>query len=188
MSTLQEKLLFLYKFSRDPQQIGSVTPSSAFLAKKMVESVAWEKMSAVAELGAGTGAITEYIQKAKKDNTRVLLFERDTELRDRLQERFVDCACYDDARCLQSVLRTEGIDSLDCVISGLPYFNFPQSLRDQLLSEITASLRPGGRFIAFQYSQQMRKQFSKQFAIEGIYFVPFNVPPAFVYVCRKEEG
>ncbi|KPV60015.1 phospholipid methyltransferase [Paenibacillus sp. A3] len=188
MGTLQEKLLFLYKFSRAPQQIGSVTPSSAFLAKKMVESVAWEKVNAVAELGAGTGAITEYIQKAKKDNTRVLLFERDAELRSRLQERFADCTCYDDARCLQSVLRTEGIDSLDCVISGLPYFNFPQSLRDRLLSEITASLRPGGRFVAFQYSQQMRKQFGRQFAMEGIHFVPFNVPPAFVYVCRKVES
>ncbi|MFB6363363.1 class I SAM-dependent methyltransferase [Paenibacillus elgii] len=188
MSTLQEKLLFLYKFSRAPQQIGSVTPSSAFLAKKMVESVAWENVNAAAELGAGTGAITEYIQKAKKDNTRVLLFERDAELRGRLQERFADCACYDDARCLQSVVRAEGIDSLDCVISGLPYFNFPQSLRDRLLSEITASLRPGGQFVAFQYSKQMRRQFSRQFAIEGIHLVPFNVPPAFVYVCRKQEG
>ncbi|MEC0210314.1 methyltransferase domain-containing protein [Paenibacillus ehimensis] len=188
MGTLQEKLLFLYKFSRAPQQIGSVTPSSAFLAKKMVDSVNWEKVNGVAELGAGTGAITKYIQRAKKDDTRVLLFEKDTELRGRLQERFADCDCYEDAGRLQAVLRTEGIDSLDCVISGLPYFNFPPSLRDRLLSEIAASLRPGGRFVAFQYSQQMRKRLSRQFAMERIHFVPFNVPPAFVYVCRKEEG
>jgi phospholipid N-methyltransferase len=31
----------------------------------------------------------------------------------------------------------------------------------------------------------MRRQLERQFDIEHIHFVPFNVPPAFVYVCRK---
>jgi len=47
------------------------------------------------------------------------------------------------------------------------------------------SLKPGGLFIAFQYSQQMKKLLGEHFSIEKIEFVPLNIPPAFVYVCRK---
>jgi phospholipid N-methyltransferase len=79
----------------------------------------------------------------------------------------------------------ENIQQLDCILSGLPFFNFSQNLRDHLMDEIYQSLKPNGLFIAFQYSMQMKKQFAQYFAIEKIDFVPLNIPPAFVYVCRK---
>lgn len=56
MEIIQEKLLFLYKFSRAPKQIGSITPSSIFLAQKMLDQVDWNRVEHIAELGAGTGA------------------------------------------------------------------------------------------------------------------------------------
>jgi phospholipid N-methyltransferase len=61
-------------------------------------------------------------------------------------------------------------------------------VRDQLLDQIALSLRPGGWLIAFQYSQQMRKHLERRFELEHVHFVPLNVPPAFVYVCRKPGG
>jgi len=53
---ISQSLLFLRKFLLQPKQIGSVWPSSRFLAEKMVQYVAWSKVHSLPELGAGTGA------------------------------------------------------------------------------------------------------------------------------------
>ncbi|MBZ6451536.1 MAG UNVERIFIED_CONTAM: phospholipid methyltransferase, partial [Paenibacillus polymyxa] len=53
-----EYLLFLQGFLTNPQRVGSLIPSSRFLAAKVVESVPWDEVKTVAELGSGTGAIT----------------------------------------------------------------------------------------------------------------------------------
>ena len=186
---MQEKILFLYKFLRSPGQIGSVMPSSKFLAKKMIESVPWNNVRTIAELGAGTGAITKHIQTAVGGkNTNVLLFEADSYMRRELSSQYPDFSCYKDACQLQSAMHNERIEQLDCIISGLPFAAFPQAMRDKLMEQITISLKENGVFIAFQYSLQMKKQLSTHFDIETIKFVPFNVPPAFVYVCRKKGG
>jgi len=185
MRAIQEKLLFLYKFTRAPKQIGSVTPSSMFLAKKMIEQLDWSVAGNVAELGAGTGAITKFFDSARYPQTNIMLFEQDAFLREQLERRFPDYPCYADACKIDQALRKEGIEHLDCIFSGLPFFNFPQQLRDQLMAQIFLSLKPGGLFVAFQYSQQMRKQLEQQFDILHVHYVPLNIPPAFVYVCRK---
>lgn len=183
---IQDNFLFLSRFLSSPGIIGSVTPSSKFLAKQMIHAVPWNQVYHVAELGAGTGAITKYIQEARRKDTKVMLFEQDARLRHKLQTQYAGCSCYEDCRELEAALRSENIKQLDCILSGLPFFNFPQEVRDRLVGQIVASLRPGGLFIAFQYSQQMKKQLSEHFEIEQIKFVPLNIPPAFVYICRKK--
>jgi len=185
MKVLQEKALFLYKFLGAPRQIGSVTPSSIYLADKMIESIPWHEVRHIAELGAGTGAITKRLAQAHGDGVSVLLFEQDAYLRIQLADRFPEYKCYADAGKLLLALKSERIEALDCIVSGLPFFNFPKHMRDHLLNEIVQALKPGGLFVAFQYSLQMRKPLSACFEIERIHFVPWNLPPAFVYVCRK---
>lgn len=182
----QERALFLYKFFNSPGQIGSVTPSSKFLAKKMIEDVPWGEVKTIAELGAGTGAITEYIRSAIGKDTRVLLFETDPCMRRKLAERYQNFSCYRDSSELQHVMHNEKIKQLDCIISGLPFSTFSQSMRDKLMEQILVSLKDEGLFIAFQYSLQMKKQLREHFDIKKIKFVPLNIPPAFVYVCRKK--
>jgi len=181
----RKKLLFLYKFFCYPGQIGSITPSSKRLGRKMASSLPWEDVEFAAELGAGTGAITRHLLDSKGEKTKLILFEKDGTLRDRLTAEFPGYPVYPDACRLREALGSEGVESLDAVVSGLPFANFPQALRDQLMDEIVSSLKPGGLFIAFQYSLQMKKQLKNRFALEAIKFVPINLPPAFVYVCRK---
>lgn len=184
---LQERLVFFSTFLRSPGQMGSVTPSSKFLAMKMTQMVPWHQVRSVAELGAGTGAITKYIQAAASNDTKVLLFEKDNDLRKELSHQYTQYPSYIDATQLQFAMQHEQIEQLDCIISGLPFFNFPQALRDQLIGQIISSLKDDGLFIAFQYSQQMKKQLSKYFDIKTVKFVPLNLPPAFVYVCTKRR-
>lgn len=186
--SVQEKFLFLNKFLHAPGQIGSVTPSSGFLARKMLESVPWHEVGAMAELGSGTGAITKYIPYYAGRTTQVLLFEADGAMRQKTAELYPQFSCYSDTGELQLALQKEAIDRLDCIVSGLPFFNFTQAMRNRLMEQILGALKERGWFIAFQYSQQMKKQLSEHFEIVAIKWVPLNIPPAFVYVCRKKTA
>ncbi|MNH93236.1 Methyltransferase domain protein [compost metagenome] len=186
IESIQEKFLFFYKFLRSPGRIGSVTPSSRFLATTMVDAIPWDEVTSAAELGAGTGAITSYIQLAKKEDTKVLLFEADPLMRERLADKYPEFASYPDCRDIQEAVHKEKLGQLDCILSGLPFFNFTQDLREEILEQVVTSLKDDGWFVAFQYSQQMRRRLEELFYIEEIKFVPMNVPPAFVYICRKK--
>lgn len=185
-SKFQEKLLFLHKFLLHPKQVGSVTPSSPHLARAMVNAVPWERMGSVAELGAGTGPITKCIQEKLAPGAKFVMFEKEPQLRGDLKNKFPEFVCYPDVLQLQDSIRREGIYQVDCILSGLPFANFPQSVRSDILQQLDVSLKPGGMFVAFQYSLQMKKQFERMFNIQAIRYVPLNLPPAFVYVCRKK--
>jgi phospholipid N-methyltransferase len=185
---LTEKWMFLTKFLESPKSVGSVTPSSRFLTHKMLQPIDWCKALAVAELGSGTGVFTRGIERRMRHDCQVVLFEQDPEMRRRLSVEFPAMLCRRDARELTRDLQITGIRSLDAVVSGLPFANFEQGLRDQILDEIVQALKPGGVFVTFQYSLQMRRQLREKFDRVETAWVPLNFPPAFVYICRKSEG
>ncbi|WP_420819459.1 class I SAM-dependent methyltransferase [Paenibacillus thalictri] len=180
--------MFLQRFIKNPQRVGSVMPSSRFLASKMVQSVPWDEVTAMAELGSGTGAVTRLIGRQATPSAKVLLFELDDKMRCDLQTTYPHFSCHSNACHLIETMKQKGIRQLDCLISGLPFFNFDSGLREHLIDQIAEALKPGGYFIAFQYSLQMKKHLSEKFMIEKIDFVPLNFPPAFVYTCRKKGG
>ncbi|MGN7415233.1 class I SAM-dependent methyltransferase [Paenibacillus sp. SAF-068] len=182
-----EPILFLKSFLQSPKHVGSIIPSSRFLANKMVTQASWLEAKAIAELGSGTGAITRYIHQQVQDSTKVLLFEMNETMRSNLQTTYPKYSCYPDAARLIEFMHQEDVQQLDYIFSGLPFFNFEPELRNTLVDQIYKALKPGGLFIAFQYSLQMKKTLSEQFFIEKIKLVPLNIPPAFVYVCRKKE-
>ncbi|KAF6654708.1 class I SAM-dependent methyltransferase [Paenibacillus polymyxa] len=183
----KEYLLFLQGFLTNPQRVGSLIPSSRFLAAKVVESVPWDEVKTVAELGSGTGAITRCMKTQLTGSTKVLLFERDKKMRENLKAEYPDFVCHSNACQLVKKLNHDDIGQLDCIISGLSFSNFTSEMRETLLNQIMKALKPGGIFVAFQYSLQMKKRFAEDLTIEKIEFVPFNFPPAFVYICRKKE-
>ncbi len=58
---MRKEILFLKKYLKNPQSVGSVIPSSEFLAKAMFRSIKELDQTPVIEIGAGTGAITKHI-------------------------------------------------------------------------------------------------------------------------------
>ncbi|QQE75484.1 methyltransferase domain-containing protein [Brevibacillus composti] len=178
-------LVFAAKFFSSPRSVGSIVPSSRQLVKTMMAAVEWEHATAVAELGAGTGVCTEAIQEAKRVDCQALILEQDDTMRMRLARRYPELRYGQDACRLTAEMAANGMGQLDAVISGLPFANFTQQLRDDILDQVAAALKPGGVFVQFQYSLQLKKQLERRFASVQIRFVPFNFPCAFVYVCRK---
>ena len=182
---INSRSLFLKKFFLAPAKIGSFTPSSQFLAKKMMERLPWKTLDTIVELGAGTGVFTEYIAAHKKPASRFLIIEQDARMRADLEERFPGMLFGGQAENLPYILKKYGLAKVDCIISGLPFAVFTPELRQRILTGSTAALQAGGRFIAFQYSLQMYFAFRRQFTRVRLGFELRNFPPAFVYYCQK---
>lgn len=183
--TAKEYFFFLQGFLNHPTRVGSIIPSSRFLANQMTKWIAWDQVKAIAELGSGTGAITKAIKEQATDSTQVMLFEMDPKMRAYLRKQYPEFTCYFNARHLVTKMNDEGIQQLDAIVSGLPFFNFTPEVREALLEQVVQALKPGGLFITYQYTLQMKKTLAEKLTIEEVKYVPLNIPPAFVYVCRK---
>jgi phospholipid N-methyltransferase len=185
-TTLFNRILFFYKFIQSPKTVGSITPSSFFLTKEMLKNINWSNTKTIVELGAGTGIFTNQIQQSKSPDSRVLIFELDPVMQNRLKELYPHFTFYSDATFLPKALQEQGLNQVDCIVSGLPFSNFSKGLREQIVDGVIKSLKPGGLFITFQYSLQMKKHLVNHFDEVDITLVPLNLPPAFVYCCKKK--
>ncbi|WP_195724362.1 class I SAM-dependent methyltransferase [Paenibacillus monticola] len=186
---IRDRLLFLYKFLRSPRQFGSMTPSSRWLARAIISPLPWNELFNIAELGAGTGAITKYLKAVTTKRTNVILFEKDSDLRRQLHLRFPGYRLYKDCLRLRLALHNSNLEKLDCIVSSLSFRNFSMVGRVQFMEQITASLKEEGLFIAFEYFfPRMKRELQQHFDILSIQYVPLNFPPAIVYICRKKTA
>ena len=90
---LMNRILFLKRFIDEPKKIGSLTPSSKFLARKMLKDLPWKNFSHIAELGAGTGIFTKQIVERKLPACKVLIVEQDFSMRHSLEEKYNPPPC-----------------------------------------------------------------------------------------------
>ena len=154
-----DRSLFLREFLSAPAKVGSLTPSSAYLARKIFRTVDW----------AHTGSI----------------IEQDPLMRAALTERFPDMAFGGRAENLPFILKKYGIGRVDCIVSGLPFAVIERHLRVRILAAVRAALKEGGGFIAFQYTPQMYFALRRHFARVDTAFELRNFPPALVYRYRR---
>ena len=183
---MAEHFRYLRRFVAAPARIGSVAPSSQSLARAMVRGIDWDATGVVAELGAGTGVFTQAVVGALAPGARFLVFEAEPALRRDLLRRFPALELHEDAATLGTTLAAGGLDGADCIISGLPFANFRPLVRQTLLRVIFGALRPGGVFVGFQYSTQLRRELRACFGAVETEVVLRNVPPAVVYRCRRQ--
>ncbi|MFT9849011.1 class I SAM-dependent methyltransferase [Aneurinibacillus sp. REN35] len=180
-----DKVLFLKSFFRSPLQVASLIPSSPFLVKHIAQHVNRIQPATVAELGAGTGVLTRALVNQCPSIESLLVFENEESLKQHLQEEFPATPIYADAFSLLEMMQKHKIMQMDCIISALPVSWFSKEQNEALMSMVYQSLKPGGYFIMFQFSLQMRKYLRATFDEMTIRYVPLNFLPAFVYYCRK---
>lgn len=180
-----DRIMFLKKFIDEPKKIGSLTPSSHFLVRKMLNALPWENYLHVVELGAGTGTFTKQIIEYKSTDCKFLVIEQDSFMRHLLEEKYPDLFFDSYAENLSATLRRINFPQTDCIISGLPFANMSETLRRRIIDNIQRSLKRGGIFVMFQYSTQMKSLLNEYFSSVQIDFFLLNLPPAFVYFCKK---
>jgi phospholipid N-methyltransferase len=182
------KRSFLKEFIRENKTVGALTPSSRYLASKMLESIDYSNINVIVELGPGTGVFTRRIAKNLPENVFLLVFELNEEFYLQLNEEFNQpnvVIIHDSAEQILKYLKEFKFENADIVISSLPLANFDEDLRSLLLNKIYESLNEEGKFIQFQYSLQSKKALKSLFQEVKIGFTALNIPPAFVYTCLK---
>lgn len=180
-----DHLVFLSRFLSAPARVGSLVPSSSALVRQMLHRVPWPEVRQVAELGAGTGRITREILRRAGGDAVLTAFEKDPVLHGWLRERFPGLHIHGEAQGLLTALAGDGVKSVDAVVSGLPFTLFSARMQELILGQVHTALRPGGVFVAFQYSPMLLRRLRCRFRHVQVDFVPWNLPPAFVYTCRK---
>ena len=185
------------RFLQNPTQIGALCPSSPALCRTITSDIGLENATTVVELGPGTGVITREILRRLSPETTFLAIELDKALCMDLRRNFPELRlCNDSAARLEAILQEEQLERIDVIVSGLPWAIFPETLQQEILENVLASLRPGGCFTTFAYLQglmlpagrRFRKRLCEIFdKVETTPVVWRNLPPAFVYRCRPRE-
>lgn len=182
---IEDRSILWKKFMDNPAKIGSCTPSSHYLAQRLLAPVPWHSINTIVELGAGTGVFTKHIAAHKKYGSTLLIVEQDPLMRSYLELCFPLCHFGSHAENLPYLLRGLGLAHADCILSGLPISIFKAEQRTMIMKRIHSSLSERGIFITFQYSPMMSPLFRHYFRQVHIQFELRNIPPAFLFYCQK---
>jgi phospholipid N-methyltransferase len=185
VNSLKQRLIFLSRFLYSPKTIGSITPSSKHLVHALMNPIPWHNLKSIVELGSGTGIVTHEILQRAPSDCHVVLFEQDQALRQYLHHRYPHISLFSDAQYLTQKLKQLQLKQVDCIVSCLPLTNFHPSLRADILNEIQNALTPNGLYIQYQYSLHLKKWLEVRFSSVNIRFIPLNIPPSFIFICKN---
>lgn len=187
--------MFIKQLLTKPGSTGAVVPSSDALAKKMVKYAAPAPDAVIAEFGPGTGVFTRRIVDSLTEGQRFFAIEINPDFFATLRKQFPKLHLYEGcASRVGEFARAEGLDRVDCVVSGLPWAIFPDELQTKILGAMTDIMPPGGVFVTFAYLQglimpagrrfkhNLKRYFSK---VKTSGVVWKNIPPAIMYRCKK---
>lgn len=180
---------FISQYLRHPAVTGAILPSTSYLSERMVERVDFKNAEIIVELGAGTGAITSVLNSRKRKETSLLVFEPNETFFKSLEERFSGEHTFifkDFAEELPQRLKERGLKRADAVVSSLPLANWGEERRGALFSMLTNSIWRGGVYTQYQYVlPTYTSELGKYFGKVNRGFTLLNVPPAWVYTCRR---
>lgn len=187
---LKEGELFFRQWLRSPKSMGSIIPSSRYLARAVAGQVAWRPGQFVVELGGGTGAISEGLIERGIPRDRLVVIELDGSLCGFLKERLPGChVVQGDATRLDEILARLPVGEVGTVISGLPMVGMPPEFQRAIIDQGFKAVGPGGFVLQYSYSPVSPVPAAKLgIKSEIARFVPLNVPPAFVWKYTRPAG
>jgi phospholipid N-methyltransferase len=187
---LSSKIKFFQEAVKNIKTLGTVAPSSRFLSKRMLKEIDFTKAEVLVELGPGNGAITKYILNNLASNAILICFEINDNFYCQLKElkhpQLVVLKVS--AEKILFELKKLKIDKVNYIISSLPLAIIPEEISDVILEKSFEALHINGTYIQYQYSLSYFKKLKEVFKESiSLGFEPLNIPPAFIYRCKKVE-
>jgi phosphatidylethanolamine/phosphatidyl-N-methylethanolamine N-methyltransferase len=186
---MNENIQFLQAFLKNPGTVGSITPSSPELAKRMVAGIRPDENNVVLELGVGTGAITKFLQEIVPDDSSYLGIELDRDLVRTLRKNYPNMKIVrGNALQASEIHSRSGFGKVGTIICCLPFVSMPNEVGEKILLEIDKFMQLGCTFRTFQYAhgyyfpsaiklrEFMRKRYGKS---RRSPLIVKNVPPAY---------
>lgn len=185
---LRPSLLFARTFLKHPVMLGSAFPSSKYLTQHVLSQVDWREVTTAVEYGPGVGTFTAQILQRMRPEARLIAIESSAEFADYLRHVFNDSrlsVVHGSAAAVQEILDDIGIVEADCIISGIPFSTMPQQTREAILRSSHKVLRPGGNFIAFQFTGAVMPHLREVFGEVRQEFELLNILPARIFCCSR---
>ena len=180
-------LAFFRAFVKAPRVVASVIPSSSLLERRAIRNMALDSARVVVEFGAGTGGITRAILAAMRPDARLITIE--------WTEAFIEpLGEIDDSRlevvhgCASTIgelLEQRDLPGADAVVSGIPFSTMPPELCREIAANLHAALAPGGRFVAYQFSDRVAHYMAPHMGRPIVEHELINIPPMRVFSWRK---
>jgi phospholipid N-methyltransferase len=186
---MNENIQFLQAFLKNPGTVGSITPSSPELAKRMVAGIRPNADNVVMELGVGTGAITKFFQEIVPNDQSYLGIELDRDLVRILKKNYRHLKIVrGNALDAAEIHAKSGLGKVGTIICCLPFVSMPNETGEKILLEIDKFMQQGCTFRTFQYAhgyyfpsaiklrEFMRQRYGKS---KRSPLIVKNVPPAY---------
>lgn len=183
--------LFFKRFLKRPWQIASIVPSSKALVQRVSSKIDFDKARVIAEYGPGEGVHSRQIARRMRPDAQLLLFELDPAFSRDLERQFADDPRVHvinlDAARLPQELKQRGIPQCDYILSGIPFSILKIDKKRALLQKTYDALAPGGRFIIYQVTNELKQHATIFEHAKSEYFLQ-NIPPMFITVFEKTDG
>jgi phosphatidylethanolamine/phosphatidyl-N-methylethanolamine N-methyltransferase len=179
---------FLKEAINNMKTVGSVKPSSPQLCEAMIKGLHHEIPQTIVELGAGEGAITRMLLERMHSQSHLIAFEINQNFLSTLREIHDPrlTLVNDSALHIHRHLQRMKIEEADAIVSALPLVLFEKELAQKILEECYRTLKHGAVFAQFNYSYFNKKMYERVFDSVKVRFVLNNLPPAFVFRCKKK--
>lgn len=180
--------LFFKRFLQRPFQIASIMPSSKALVGRVARKMDFTQARVIAEYGPGEGVHSRGIARRMSPDSHLLLFELDPAFSRDLERQFADDprvhVIHGDAARLPQELKRLGFVHCDYILSGIPFSILQIDKKRALLQKTHDALAPGGRFIIYQVTNEL-KQHATLFEHAKSEYCLQNIPPMFITVFEK---
>jgi phospholipid N-methyltransferase len=180
--------LFFKRFLKRPFQIASIVPSSKALVERVASKMDFTGARVIAEYGPGEGVHSREIARRMTPDSHLLLFELDAALARALERQFSADprvhVIHGDAASLPFELKRRSFASCDYILSGIPFSILKIEKKRALLRKTYEALKPGGKFIIYQVTNELKQHATVFQEAESEYFLQ-NIPPMFITVFHK---
>lgn len=186
IKTATNILSFINEARKNPRSVGSITPSSKYLAEAISEKIPQKHNIQVIELGAGTGVISRAIlDSGKVKHHNLSLVEYSPQLAKILQSHFRDSNILNiDASNLTNHIEPS---SVDVVVCSLPLKIMDKIVVGDILNQAHKVLANHGTLIRFSYDLFSDLPIvTKKFTEREKSKIFLNVPPAIIRVYSKK--
>ncbi len=181
-----KKSAFFKAFLKD-RMIASITPTSSFGVKKLCENIDFTKDIIIIEYGPGSGVFTKFLLENITPRSKIIAIESNLDFANSLRkiddQRFT--VFHDSAKNLNEILVQSKVEKADYVISGIPFSLLADGLKTEIIKNTYEALKPGGKFLVYQASGQIKKYLKKYFKSVDSAFEMRNLPILFIFKATK---
>ena len=191
----KDPIHLLSRFLIKPHSVGSVWPSSKYLAQAMIDGVSLKPGDVIVEYGPGTGPFTKLLRDHVAAGVDYIGIEYDKNLYKNLTSRFSEMRFHHgSAEDTPAILKHYKMKPASLIVSGLPFANMPTTLQERILNATQEALMENGMFRTFSYLlSSIRPRITHFQKMVSIRFnhkhqnttVLRNFPPARVYTFSR---